>query len=1073
MAFVKSLRRKHYTIFLVILVSVILKIQIVLSPGLFEPSRVQVTDLVTLNVLDSFEFTENITSSSILSYYFARSLQEFDLKPPFGVDAKCAYQTFNWLDKDGKRTRGAADSPVKAVVDAVFANMTCLHLESHNSSWEFRNNSAGVRMQETDIEFRFENCNQTVVVHESSRAIQNTLKRPRPDPTVSRTVLNNLSGRLCSSLPQQHSQFVYYSGACNPDATAFDIPSSEECAAILCSPMVWVSKVEVIDDGDEQKVSLLPSQDGYPIDVRTDLWDTLRRSIPYNYGGTEPPVDAAFTIRRLDIDHEGFIATNHGLEQAVQNLTDELVPLLAHHALRKPEESQIDGWRTTMTERLQMNRAVCLTMTSLFAVCTCIVLWTTLRSRRVIRFWHRDPATVLGMMLFFYSNSSASVSGKNTLSGGRERDKALWSNSGFTPLVLRPWLRIITVLYMLGLITALFVTLRTSQTSDGIATVNEERYSSLLWKSVPTLAVLLVSTFVSSSDAAVRGLMTLASMLEKPSHAWQLDLSLLDMLGLHSLYRSPRMRLPAIGLTQGLTVLCSFLAALSSVLFTAKSAPERTEARFEQSSWFGGASRRYNPNRDILDGALAAIGLTSGTGNLTYPPGTYGDLLFPGLALGNSTFDDAASIEVKTPAARVDHTCVELSNGTAMTLNILPGTRAGSSKPAVRFTESMICPPKALSNTSVTLADVTPERPYFGLVLKYHLCDMGRRSAHKALDIGKDRLWWTRSYAWGKVSDPGNGNLTVDYFAAWRCNFTWAGVDATVTLQPTDGDLRIDHSHPPVPDESTTRPWEPLFPVPVFVENYKKAELQKAMFPEGINTDPRVREFSAQMALLMEPVGPLQFQDLERDDRKGFVLDTINANTRLAMAQISNFEHRLGTNETSMTEPTEHGELSPVGGVVSRPRRRLFQNATVTYILVAILSAAVLVNVWALISSALKRYCTLSRTGGRWLLDLELSGVAPDGYSSVAIMEALLSGSNYGDILPEDAHLMAPDQLLRHLGDRRFQMGWFINKSTSEKVFTIGLVEDGSNSHSEVKERNQEGGAVQDRLLSTTHDNTN
>jgi hypothetical protein len=37
--------------------------------------------------------------------------------PPFGVDAKCAYQTYNSPDKDDTGTRGTVDSPVKAVVE--------------------------------------------------------------------------------------------------------------------------------------------------------------------------------------------------------------------------------------------------------------------------------------------------------------------------------------------------------------------------------------------------------------------------------------------------------------------------------------------------------------------------------------------------------------------------------------------------------------------------------------------------------------------------------------------------------------------------------------------------------------------------------------------------------------------------------------------------------------------------------------------------------------------------------------------------------------------------------------------
>lgn len=304
---IRSLRRRNYTVFFVVLVSVILKVQIVLSPSIFEAPRTEITKPVPITLFDSFAVSENISQSTTQPYFYARALQDLDMEHPFGVDDKCAYQAFGLADSDIK---GAGNSSsTRAVVDAVWTNMTCLNLEDHIASWIYGNNSYDVELQNTTIAFRFEKCNETIIIHESNLIGFRSPTQLEDNSTSSDTAVGELDDRPCSSLPQQHPQFVFYSGACSPRLRSGRPGSSslQACAAVLCSPMAWISKVEVLDSISSRTVSLIPDQDEENfVSIRVNPWKLLFSSIPYKYGGQgiyglpSKPASAALAFRGLD-----------------------------------------------------------------------------------------------------------------------------------------------------------------------------------------------------------------------------------------------------------------------------------------------------------------------------------------------------------------------------------------------------------------------------------------------------------------------------------------------------------------------------------------------------------------------------------------------------------------------------------------------------------------------------------------------------------------------------------------------------------------------------------------------------
>ncbi|KAJ3940064.1 uncharacterized protein N0V96_010065 [Colletotrichum fioriniae] len=73
---------------------------------------------------------------------------------------------------------------------------------------------------------------------------------------------------------------------------------------------------------------------------------------------------------------------------------------------------------------------------------------------------------------------------------------------------------------------------------------------------------------------------------------------------------------------------------------------------------------------------------------------------------------------------------------------------------------------------------------------------------------------------------------------------------------------------------------------------------------------------------------------------------------------------------------------------------------------------------------------------------MNVKGLAPDGFNSIAAMTALLKDSNAMDHLPEGAEHMSKKELHEKLSGLRFRMGWFWRESTQTRHYTIGVLDD-------------------------------
>uniref|UniRef100_A0A8H7NET9 Uncharacterized protein n=1 Tax=Bionectria ochroleuca TaxID=29856 RepID=A0A8H7NET9_BIOOC len=1070
---VQSLRRRHYFVFLVTLLSVILKIQTVLSAALFFLGDEKEIRPVQLKALDIFNTTSGRASNvSSGAYYSALAIRDTSMEIPFGVGADCAYQTFNRPARDG-RARGTVDEPLEAIVDGVFMDIKCLKLEnwsatrkptSFPSSLAGRN-TTGLFVYNFTINLQFENCDRSITVKDDGFQ-WNTLNVTHSDGGTSPSDLgrngtykwqlpNDLETPLCSLLPQQHPQTLYYAMHYGASPSNSSEPEIDTMAGVICSPTAWVSKVQVVDDGVSPNVTALPNQANVTADF--NAWALLGNSISPSEDGWVPtfnsyksnyqyrssgPVGADLFFKRgkeVDFTNDPNMLHSNVLSQSIADLIKALGPLLAHYQLRQSEESMIDAKATQVLHKVKLGQAICISMASLFGVSLCIALWALLKSKSIFKGWFRNPSTVLGSMISLNDKFNP-----GSLSLHQENYKAAWIDCSGSPLVFKLWFRLIFTSYVLALIVGLAVSLKLSQTSDGLVTITEESDLFVWWKIVPAFAMLLVALYTGFSSFSVREISNLVDLSSRACRMEELDTSILDMVGLRALYHSVRLQKYSVALLQSLTILCTFLTALSAPLFTPEFVPDNQIVSLPEETWFGVRALKndtdeYTQNRKTV----ATMFYTPNGTNQTYPAFTYGELLFPRLAANLSDEDWVSGKDVKviTPTAKLVSACAAIPND-EYTLNYTSSKHHQSRYYGVQIAYDSVCPDgssyestgeswfseETVSDGVAFFAQNIGSLAYEGLNL--------RCKANATAESHRNRPWKTQNFIWGKYSPEKN---EAEYVSVWACNYTWGQINMDVSLNRKDGNIYIDHGTPPKQADSSLQPWNPPFPV---IETGSSSDIIDFSFSDYFQrkgSDPRMYGLDAIFVNMVPPFGSLDVEAFGDPSREHEILELLRSNIGLINAQVSNLENRLDIDEESIMTPFNHGEAQRISfTIVDNRRQRLIQNFAITITMFVVLGLAFAVHAWGLISLWLKRY-----VGDRvWLLDLEFKGLVPDRFNSIAMMDGLMRGSNCFDHIPDDAHLQSPSELYENSAGVRFRIGWFQRAERSEEELALGVLGD-------------------------------
>ncbi|CAH0056131.1 unnamed protein product [Clonostachys solani] len=1011
---IHSLRHNDFFVFAVSITSILLKLQLVFTSSLFQGHSITVTKPVQVDTLNDFATSEadmTTLNASTGPYYHAKALQGHETMYPFGVMPGGAYQTFQAQGVAGDERRGTVNAPLTVLVNGTFMDVECLELKNYTVLLN--------KTQQFTASLQFEGCDEVF-----------TVRSVNPLWRLSRGgfwgTANIDTGKSCPSLPRQYASFLNYGILFQQIKETKNIEFVEKCAAILCSAKSWISKVRVVDDGILPIVSILEPSFRENTTAIPDPWDMIYETIPnntevsitHNSRDGQGALEDALHFRGSKLNEADKALYNSSvMKDAVRNLTQSIGPMIAHYRLRKPVKTQIDGSIDVVIDKLHLNQVSSVVLASIFALnaVSAIFAFIYVGKRRYDA--ERDPATNLGMMMFLRNNDEAI----ECLSQHRPGRKLEWARTTFTPIVLRVWARALFAFCGVGLIVSIMVTLGVSDSSDGLATIKQEIHV-IMWVSLPTLSMLLVSIYISSVDTAVRSLAVLSKLSATPVSRWEMDMSLADMIGVRALYHSLRLRFFAISITQTLAISAAFLTTLASSLFTVIVLPEVITVEIPQQSWFGSKGSTGGQEWDLDRARISGLVLARRLSNITYPEHTYDTLVFQTLGHDDANWAANTSAQVRVPAARVAPSCNELmrndldlsiDSSRRIIININRNYSDYAPLEWVHPGEPLI--PSSTQNDSQLFAGVYINNapPDF---------DVWR--------VNKSREAWTiQDYVWGQYIPSKKAVTSV---VAWRCNYSWVEVETDLRLQWVNGSIQIDHNNPPVQHNSTTKPWNPPFGFPPLG---KRSSSRTAIpFPElflelGVETF----DFSPQFGSIMKPFGQIEIDDLGDIEKVDAILEALHANLGFVAAQLANVESRLRIDESSSQEPLNHDSLRPIDAqVTSNYRSRVIQDRGLTFALVGILSLLVLVNTLVLALTAFRRW---RKEAPYWQLDMDFEGVAPDSFEAIAKMEALLHGSN----ALHDPRVLSGDQEQKE--GPHFRMGWFQNVQ-GDSVFTIGVQQD-------------------------------
>lgn len=566
------------------------------------------------------------------------------------------------------------------------------------------------------------------------------------------------------------------------------------------------------------------------------------------------------------------------------------------------------------------------------------------------------------------------------------------------------------------------VTLGVSDSSDGLATIKQEIHA-IVWISLPTLSMLLVSMYINSVDTAVRSLAVLSKLSATPVPRWELDMSLADMIGVRALYHSLRLRLFAISITQTLCIIAAFLTTLASSLFTVVVLPEVTTVQMPQQSWFGSRGSTGEQEWDLDRARISGLVLARRLSNITYPEHTYDTLVFPTLGHDVVNWTANTSAQVRMPAARVTPSCSELMrDDLELSINRLGSDGLKGIMININRTYSDYRPFLApqLNEHLIPSSTHNDSQLFAGVYINNAAPDFDVWRVNKSREA-----WIIQDYVWGQYT-PSKKAITALF--ASRCNYSWVEVETNLRLQWVNGSIQIDHSDPPVQHNSTIKPWSPPFGFPMLGK--RSSSRTATPFPE---LRLQSFDFSTQFGSIMKPFGQMEIDDLGDVEKVDEILEALHANLGFVAAQLANVESRLKIDESSSQEPLDHENLRPIDAqVTSDYRSRVIQDRGLTFALVGILSLLVLVNALVLALTAFRRW---RKRASYWQLDMDFEGLAPDNFEAMAKMEALIYGSN----ALNDPRALSGDH--EQIDGPPFRMGWFKNVQ-GDSIFTIGVLQD-------------------------------
>lgn len=538
------------------------------------------------------------------------------------------------------------------------------------------------------------------------------------------------------------------------------------------------------------------------------------------------------------------------------------------------------------------------------------------------------------------------------------------------PAALRLGFRMAVALSTVAILIVLEYLLRRSERNVGLADVPNRQTWVYLWQLVPATILVLIRLYHSSVDFNIRALQPFENMqIGKFCHV-SVNNNLLDRSLPSLLVYEVRSASLAPLMTTLSRFIASFFTIFSASLFVAHSVPLTTQISLHVTDVF-----KKSPSE--LDSRVRrAVSLVM-EGNMSYPSFTFENLILPSLTLDNT----------------------KVGNGT-----ISPNMEIAATVTGIR--PSLSCGLLNLnSNTTVTFTDPGPVSRYIGSVNFERQFGHCVESEASPVENLPDTVYFAKArwrspdclpgnrhdlpaFLWGMATRNEPSNLTS---SALICNETLELVSVDLSLFGPE--LRLDPGLPPKVqmDSAAAAPIElnrSWTYVQGMYENdlsIQKYDQETFWFPE--NPFPLLT--NSRFAISRSDLGdPSRIEAVAESIR--FQLSIVRAQALNAQARVP--AHDPGVNTSDVWRSSD-GDTILATVTDAQARRRVFQDATSTRVLQALLGAVLLLSLagWALAPRA-----------GRAL---------PWSATSVAETLGLLARGNLWEFLPERAQMMSDGEL--------------------------------------------------------------
>ncbi|KAI0975768.1 hypothetical protein F4678DRAFT_483996 [Xylaria arbuscula] len=1036
-----AIKNKHWLVLVSILSSTILRIQIILSSGLFSieliPFQLEIPVSLIDHISDKLPNQHNDLFRDYRVYRTDQAILGVGLQYPNFTSPGTLLQQFD-IPKVLKTTTNISDFTV--IVDGLSSAFTCdlphVNISISNNQLEYDVNSTSLNHSSTnsfDITDIAQSNGHFLIYSWEDSSKNNSITPYFLAAMISSAWIRDTNATRyegSAALCEMHWTITptsarYKNGALSTTAVA------GAKSKIITGPLFdFLSKTQIpFIQGIPQYIPLEVSPSGVDIMFTPKSYTENDLLVPFAVG------------TRLLFGNEtglGHLMNATILKEAMLQYHLQHDILAAHLNLRVPTQRVVNGTASQNLERLVVQTPICQVLAGLFGLLIILLVPLLWHTAPRDGFLPREPTTLAGLVAIL-SRSRLMMSAltyhghvdmpsilmnlqgayytavvhrpsnplfpefqirkmdedmplldcDSLLQDSDESDGGEPDMSWYQPWTLHPISRGVASVVLLGMTVTLGALFGVSSRSDGIGTVPNDGLLHYSWTLVPSALFVIANLYLGSCDFEIRNLASFVALKSEVSSFSGLFSSFPDQIGIRTLFNAIKACCSVVAGSKLIVLLGTLLPIFTANLFSPETVQLSRRVTLQQDEWIASSNSGYDTS-NLAAGTILAT-------NLSYPAWTYGDLVFPRVSLANAdTLEVDDTVTANIWAVRPVLTC-KASMGTSSFEFGLDGRQ-------------YTCP---VSSIGFCGFDDQPFGFELDIIPLNCSDDTGRTNIDMLTGIP------ITAYTWGSCASNYTSSGLIKYTTVLICDESFEEVEVTTMLFGPN--LEIHDSHPPQPNEATAKP---------FVLQVNDTGYYDFAFGATAEKSADLGFFPA-LTTSRDGVPDAWFQN---DTHLGNMIAAIKNQHGILRAQgISGGlgARRRFDNDTedpafvSMTAPKRPADIVGEHQYVSH---RVIQHPVSSSVLLGLLASISILLIFTTYQS--------EREGYR--------RAVPKPPGSIAAIASLIADSDIPQHLPVDVQWMTDRKLKAHFQGRQFRMGWFEQRDgdSLKKVYTIREMRD-------------------------------